>query len=192
MMGKEGLSGEALTGEGDIWLPEARRLPSANFNLRPAQTDVSLLVIHNISLPPGEFGGDSIERFFTNNLDHRLHPFFKEIADVRVSAHLLIRRDGSVVQFVPLNKRAWHAGVSLFEGRENCNDFSVGIELEGTDTCPYTDLQYDALSRLTPAIQGYYPQITPDRIIGHSQIAPERKTDPGPAFDWLRYLGNLR
>lgn len=175
----------------DIWLDGVIRKPSPNFNQRPENITVDLLVIHNISLPPGQFGGDSIERFFTNCLDHSLHPFFKEIEGVEVSAHLLIRRDGSVIQFIPLNQRAWHAGLSSFQGRENCNDFSIGIELEGTDTCPYTDEQYSALESLTRVIQGYYPAITPDNITGHSDIAPGRKTDPGDAFDWKRYRQHL-
>lgn len=177
--------------ETDIWLDGVIKRPSPNFNQRPDPEDVDLLVIHNISLPPGQFGGDSIERFFTNCLDHSLHPFFKEIEGVEVSAHLLVRRDGSVIQFVPLNRRAWHAGRSQFEGRENCNDFSIGIELEGTDTCPYTDEQYIALAKLTSDIQQLYPKITNDRITGHSDIAPGRKTDPGEAFDWERYRSLL-
>ncbi|MFG1488796.1 1,6-anhydro-N-acetylmuramyl-L-alanine amidase AmpD [Oceanospirillum sp. HFRX-1_2] len=175
----------------DIWLDGVSHRPSPNFNQRPDSEDIDLLVIHNISLPPGQFGGDSIERFFTNCLDHTLHPFFKEIEGVEVSAHLLVRRDGSVVQFVPLNKRAWHAGRSAFQGREECNDFSIGIELEGTDSCPYTDEQYLALAKLTCDIQRHYPRITCDRITGHSDIAPGRKTDPGESFDWARYRSLL-
>lgn len=175
----------------DVWLKGVSRRPSPNFNQRPNECDVDLLVIHNISLPPGQFGGDCIERFFTNCLDHSLHPFFKEIEGVEVSAHLLVRRDGSVVQFVPLNQRAWHAGRSVFQGRGECNDFSIGIELEGTDICPYTDEQYLALARLTCDIQQLYPKITRDRITGHCDIAPGRKTDPGEAFDWDRYRSLL-
>lgn len=176
----------------DLWLPGVKPCPSPNFNSRPAGERVSLLVIHNISLPPGQFGGDAIERFFSNCLDHSAHPFYREIEGVEVSAHLLIRRDGSVVQFVPLNRRAWHAGRSCFAGRDNCNDFSVGIELEGTDTCPYTDQQYLSLQQVTLQVQNLFPDITCERITGHSDIAPGRKTDPGPAFDWSRYLNSLR
>ncbi len=177
--------------ETDIWLDDVIKRPSPNFNQRPDPEDVDLLVIHNISLPPGQFGGDSIERFFTNCLDHSLHPFFKEIEGVEVSAHLLVCRDGSVIQFVPLNHRAWHAGRSRFQGRENCNDFSIGIELEGTDTSPYNVEQYIALAKLTSDIQQLYPKITNDRITGHSDIAPGRKTDPGEAFDWEHYRSLL-
>lgn len=175
----------------DLWLSGICHRPSPNYNARPDDTAVDLLVIHNISLPPGEFGGDSIEHFFTNRLDPDRHPFFREIAQMKVSAHLLVRRDGSVIQFVPLNQRAWHAGRSAFQGRQECNDFAIGIELEGTDTTPYTDQQYAALSSLTHRIQQHYPEITAERITGHSDIAPGRKTDPGPAFDWPRYLGSL-
>lgn len=175
----------------DIWLADTRHRPSPNYNARPASAVVDLLVIHNISLPPGQFGGDSIERFFTNGLDHSAHPFFATIKGIEVSAHLLIRRDGSAIQFVPLNKRAWHAGRSAFKDRVECNDFSIGIELEGTDTTDYTDQQYQKLKQLTLEIQGHYPKITVDRITGHSDIAPGRKTDPGPCFDWQRYLRSL-
>ncbi|WP_028304660.1 1,6-anhydro-N-acetylmuramyl-L-alanine amidase AmpD [Oceanospirillum maris] len=175
----------------DIWLPDGIRRPSPNFNLRPDPLMVDLLVIHNISLPPGQFGGDDIERFFTNCLDHSRHPFFKEIEGLEVSAHALIHRDGRVTQFVPLNKRAWHAGRSVFQGRENCNDFSIGIELEGSDNCPYSPQQYQSLAQVTCEICDYYPKITTDRIVGHSDIAPGRKTDPGPAFDWVRYRNSV-
>ena len=169
------------------WLGEARHCPSPNCNERPDASDVSLLVIHNISLPPGEFGGASIEAFFCNTLDCDAHPYFDQLRDLQVSAHLLIRRDGELVQFVPLAQRAWHAGVSEFEGRDNCNDFSIGIELEGTDEEAYTDQQYNALVRVSRQIMAEYPLIEPGRICGHSDIAPGRKTDPGPAFDWDRY-----
>ncbi|UTA48891.1 1,6-anhydro-N-acetylmuramyl-L-alanine amidase AmpD [Simiduia sp. 21SJ11W-1] len=171
----------------DHWLIGARRCVSPNFNDRPAQTSISLLVIHNISLPPGEFGGADIERLFTNSLDTRAHPFYAELEGLEVSAHAYIRRDGELVQFVPLNRRAWHAGQSFFEGRENCNDFSIGIELEGADDIPYTQAQYDVLATLTRTLMQAYPDILPRRIVGHSDIAPERKTDPGPAFDWAYY-----
>ncbi|OOV86980.1 1,6-anhydro-N-acetylmuramyl-L-alanine amidase AmpD [Oceanospirillum linum] len=176
----------------DVWLAGVARNPSPNFNQRPEGVDVELLVIHNISLPPGEFSGNYIEQFFTNCLDHSYHPFFKEIEGIEVSAHLLVRRDGSLIQFVPLNQRAWHAGQSSFRGRKNCNDFSIGIELEGTDTCPYTDEQYAALAQVTGEIRQYYPKITTDNIAGHSEIAPGRKTDPGQAFDWARYRSQLK
>lgn len=174
----------------DIWLNTARRVPSPNFNQRPDQ-QVSLLVIHNITLPPEQFGGDYVERFFTNTLDHKEHPFFEQLKGFEVSAHLYIRRDGELIQFVPLNKRAWHAGQSEYQGRSNCNDFSIGIELEGYDRCPYTPAQYDCLHNTTKQIMHHYPMITAERITGHSHIAPGRKTDPGPAFDWSRYLESL-
>lgn len=180
-----------MTAQTDIWLPDARRTPSPNCDDRPPGISVDLLVIHNISLPPGQFGGEAIEAFFQNRLDPSAHPYFAEIAPLRVSAHLLIRRDGHTLQFVPLNRRAWHAGQSCFQGRERCNDFSIGIELEGTDDTPFSDRQYDRLIELTRAIQILYPSITPERITGHSDIAPGRKTDPGPCFEWQRYLERL-
>ena len=175
----------------DIWLRSARKLASPNFDERP-DDNVDLLVIHNISLPPGQFQGNHIEDFFCNRLDPGLHPYFETIADMRVSAHLLIRRDGQVIQFVPLNRRAWHAGVSSFQGRESCNDYSIGIELEGTDDLPYTEPQYRKLAEVTELIRRHYPAITKQRITGHCNIAPKRKTDPGPAFDWADYLGRLK
>ena len=159
-------------------------LLSPNFNERPEAAIVSLLVVHNISLPPGQYGGGYVEQFFTNQLPVNDDPFFQEIKDLQVSAHLLIERTGRVVQFVPLHKRAWHAGVSCYQGVPNCNDFSVGIELEGTDVEPYTPEQYAQLVELAIAIQAEFPAITNERIVGHSDIAPGRKTDPGPAFDW--------
>ena len=165
------------------WLKEAVHCPSPNFNARPAVA-VSLLVIHNISLPPGEFGTGCVQQFFQNSLDPNAHPYFASIAHLSVSAHFFIERTGQVTQFVSCNDRAWHAGVSCFEGVENCNDFSIGIELEGTDDTPYTDAQYQALKTLIKQIQHAYPYITHERICGHSDIAPTRKTDPGPAFDW--------
>jgi AmpD protein len=169
------------------WLGTARHCLSPNRDERPSGVTVDLLVIHNISLPPGEFGGPWIENLFTNRLDPEAHPYFRELTGLRVSAHLLIRRDGSLIQYVPLHQRAWHAGASRFEGREGCNDFSIGIELEGTDDAPYTDAQYRTLTQATREIMARYPAITPERIRGHSDIAPERKSDPGPAFDWLRF-----
>ncbi|MEH6469482.1 MAG: 1,6-anhydro-N-acetylmuramyl-L-alanine amidase AmpD [Porticoccus sp.] len=170
------------------WLVEARRVLSPNFNSRPAQTGVSLLVIHNISLPPGQFGGPYICDFFTNSLDTSCHPYFEEISDLKVSAHLLIDREGNLIQFVSFDDRAWHAGESCYEDMNNCNDYSIGIELEGADNMPYSDHQYDVLAALTRTLSIQYPTITKQRIVGHSDIAPGRKTDPGPAFDWQRYF----
>ena len=170
----------------------ARWLASPNADERPSGIEPDLLVIHNISLPPGQFGGPWIERLFQNQLAPQAHPFFAQIAHVRVSAHLLIRRDGELLQFVALQRRAWHAGRSAFEGRSECNDYSIGIELEGSDRVAYTDLQYQCLIQTTTIIQSRYPQITSRRITGHEQIAPGRKTDPGPAFDWTRYRTALR
>jgi N-acetyl-anhydromuramoyl-L-alanine amidase len=159
-------------------------IPSPNFNDRPPETIIDLLVIHGISLPPGQFGGPAINALFTNTLDPNADPSFKEIASIPVSSHLLIRRDGSVIQYVPFDKRAWHAGVSSFQGRSNCNDYSIGIELEGVDTIPYEKNQYQQLINLVSALIRVYPAITLERIVGHCDIAPSRKTDPGPAFDW--------
>lgn len=166
------------------WLLEAKHCASPNFNSRPPHATVDLLVIHNISLPPGEFGGDHVEALFCNRLDCAAHPALAELQGVEVSAHLFIDRAGAITQFVSLHDRAWHAGKSQFEARENCNDFSIGIELEGTDTVPYTHQQYAQLSAVVRALCDYFPQLTSARIVGHSDIAPERKTDPGPAFDW--------
>ena len=175
----------------DGWLNGALRVESPNCDERPEGVIVSLLVIHNISLPPGQFGGDNIESLFCNQLDASRHPYFETICDLRVSAHLLIDREGAITQFVPFHRRAWHAGVSCFDGVEKCNDFSIGIELEGTDDLPYTDRQYETLEQVTSAVCRTYPRITPQRITGHEHIAPGRKTDPGPAFDWQRYLSRL-
>ncbi|AZC16283.1 MULTISPECIES: 1,6-anhydro-N-acetylmuramyl-L-alanine amidase AmpD [Pseudomonas] len=172
------------------WCDGVRHCPSPNFNERPAG-EISLLVIHNISLPPGQFGTGKVQEFFQNRLDVTEHPYFAGIADLRVSAHFLIERDGAVTQFVSCLERAWHAGVSSFEGRETCNDFSLGIELEGTDELPFTDAQYQALNLLTEQLQAAFSAITPHRICGHSDIAPGRKTDPGQAFDWARYRAAL-
>lgn len=169
----------------------ARFVPSPNFDERPAGTGVDVLVIHNISLPPGRFGGDAIERLFCNTLDCTAHPFFRELEGLRVSSHLLIRRDGEILQFVPLHLRAWHAGQSQCEGRVRVNDFSIGIELEGTDYEPFETAQYGRLAQVTRAIMRRYPAITGERIYGHSDIAPGRKTDPGPHFDWPRYRASL-
>jgi len=171
----------------DGWLPAARRVPSPNWDERPPGSVVDLLVIHGISLPPGEFGGHAIDALFCNRLDPDAHPYFREVAHLRVSAHLLIGRDGRLTQYVDLNKRAWHAGPSCFAGREACNDFAIGIELEGSDDVPYKDVQYRVLAEATREIQARLPSIGSRRIVGHSDIAPGRKTDPGPAFDWGRF-----
>lgn len=158
--------------------------PSPNFNDRPEPCEVSLLVLHNISLPPKQFGGGYIQKFFCNQLQADGHPYFVMIADLKVSAHLLIDRNGHITQFVSFDDRAWHAGRSSFAGRVECNDYSIGIELEGDDDTPYEQAQYDCLRYLIPILQQAYPAITNDRITGHSDIAPGRKTDPGSAFDW--------
>jgi N-acetyl-anhydromuramoyl-L-alanine amidase len=162
----------------------ARWLPSPNFSARPDVCDISVLIVHNISLPPGEYGGGFVEAFFQNLLDGSQHPYFATIEQLRVSAHCYIDRVGAVTQFVNLRERAWHAGASVFDGRENCNDFSIGIELEGTDDTAYTQRQYETLAQLAARIMTLYPAITPERIVGHSDVAPGRKTDPGDAFDW--------
>lgn len=172
-------------------LVPATQLPSPNFNQRPDQEPVSLLVIHNISLPPGEFGSGHVQLFFQNQLPVEADPFYQQIKDLQVSAHLFIERTGEVTQFVDFDKRAWHAGKSQFDGRSECNDFSIGIELEGTDTEAYTDAQYQVLEQVTGALQQAYPKITKKRITGHSDIAPGRKTDPGPFFDWQRYKKSI-
>jgi AmpD protein len=162
----------------------ARFIPSPNSDERPPEAEIALLVVHNISLPPGEFGGDDIIRLFTNSLDFTAHPFYDTLRDARVSAHFLVRRTGELLQFVPCSRRAWHAGVSSWCGRPRCNDFSIGIELEGTDATPYAEAQYRQLTRLALALEQRYPIRD---IVGHSDIAPTRKTDPGPAFDWDRF-----
>ncbi len=171
----------------DGWLSTAQRCPSPNHNKRPEGTAIDLLVIHNISLPAGCFGAPYIEQLFTNCLDRDADPSFVELDGLEVSAHLFIRRDGSVIQFVPFSERAWHAGISCWQGRNNCNDFSIGIELEGTDTTPYEPVQYQVLAQVTKTLMTSYPTLTPQTITGHSDIAPGRKTDPGPAFDWHYY-----
>jgi len=173
------------------WCNGVHHCPSPNFNARPTG-EVSLLVIHNISLPPAQFKTGKVQAFFQNQLDVTEHPYFAGIADLRVSAHFLIERDGEVTQFVSCLDRAWHAGVSSFEGRDTCNDFSLGIELEGTDEQPFTDAQYVALVDLTRQLQSAFPAITTARICGHSDIAPGRKTDPGPYFQWPRYIAALQ
>lgn len=168
------------------WFTRARPVVSPNANERPSGAGMDLLVIHNISLPPDQYGGDEVEHFFCNRLDPRRHAYFQTIAHLKVSAHLFIRRCGELVQFVSVDRRAWHAGRSRFGSREHCNDFSVGIELEGSDTTPYTDSQYAVLAECCSALMNRFPAITEDRIVGHADIAPDRKTDPGPAFDWPR------
>ena len=177
--------GNGLTwlGGGDGRIAEARFVHSPNQDERPPGTSVDLLVIHAISLPPGEFGGGAIEALFTNRLDSAAHPYFREIAALRVSAHFLIRRDGQLLQFVACDRRAWHAGVSCWRGRERCNDFSIGVELEGCDDQPFEDIQYEKLRTLIPVLRQRYPL---SDVVGHSDVAPGRKTDPGPCFDWSR------
>lgn len=165
------------------WLDGAERIDSPNHDARPAGVAVSLIVIHAISLPPGQFGGNAIAEFFTNRLVATAHPYFAAIADRRVSAHFLIRREGAVAQFVACEARAWHAGISCWRGAERCNDFSVGIELEGDDSSDFTMAQYAALKRLLAALRQRYPDVA---VAGHADIAPGRKTDPGPHFDWDR------
>ena len=172
-------------------LTGVRQCLSPNHDERPQADDISLLVIHGISLPPGQFGGPYVEELFCNRLDPAAHPFFAEIHELRVSAHLFIRRSGRMIQFVPFARRAWHAGQSSFLGRERCNDFSIGIELEGTDDRRYTNSQYRSLLRVSRLILRHYPNIDTSRIAGHCDIAPGRKTDPGPGFAWRSYLRAL-
>lgn len=162
----------------------ARQIASPNCDPRPAGVEADLIVVHGISLPPGEFGGPWIDRLFTNSLPADVHPYFAEVDSLRVSAHLAVRRDGAVTQYVRFTERAWHAGRSAYLGRQECNDFSVGVELEGTDTLPYEPAQYHALATVVAALCAAYPRLSPARLVGHSDIAPGRKTDPGPAFDW--------
>jgi len=175
------------TVDADGWLSGAERRLSVNRDARPPSTGVDLLVVHSISLPPGVFGGHWIDDLFLSRLDPQAHPYFRRIAGLRVSAHLLIRRDGRCIQYVPFGERAWHAGASSFAGRERCNDFSIGIELEGTDDSPFEPRQYRVLAEAALAIMVTYPAIRPDLIVGHSDIAPGRKTDPGPCFDWVLF-----
>lgn len=172
---------------GSGWLYPVREVPSPNCDNRPAGAPIDVLVIHAISLPPGEFGGHGIDRLFTNTLEPDEHPYYREIAGLRVSSHVLIDRAGRVTQYVSFRDRAWHAGASCFAGREACNDFSIGIELEGADDVPYSENQYSVLADMTRLLQYHYPDITDDHIVGHCDIAPGRKTDPGPAFDWTYY-----
>jgi AmpD protein len=173
------------------FLDGARQVPSPNYDARPADAVIDSLIIHAISMPPGEYGGTDIEQLFCNNLDFARHPFYREIDGITVSAHLLVRRDGQIIQFVPFQERAWHAGASSLEGRERVNDYSIGIELEGSDYSPFEEAQYRTLAEVTCALCAAYPGITPQRIVGHADIAPERKTDPGPYFNWARYRREL-
>ncbi len=173
---------DLITGLLDI----ARYLPSPHYNERPKNMPIDMIVIHNISLPPGQFGRGAVEKFFCAELDMTSHPYFSTIANLKVSAHLFITRQGEVVQFVPFTQRAWHAGESNFQGRSQCNDFSIGIELEGTDELPFDERQYVILNKIVQLLAQTYPAITQERIVGHSDIAPGRKTDPGVAFDWSR------
>lgn len=173
------------------WLEEARQVISPNQDERPEPADISLLVVHGISLPPGVFGGNHIDRLFTNTLDPAAHPYFAGIAGERVSAHILINREGGLTQYVPFSRRAWHAGPSEFRGRQCCNDFSIGIELEGCDDQPYTEDQYRTLAALTRVLMSRWPAIKREHIVGHCDIAPGRKTDPGPVFDWNHYFSLL-
>ncbi|MCL9781042.1 1,6-anhydro-N-acetylmuramyl-L-alanine amidase AmpD [Vibrio sp. S4M6] len=173
------------------WLTDVKVVPSPHFDSRQSDKDISLLVIHNINLPPGQFGGDDIEQFFKGELDSTAHPYFAFIHEMKVSAHCLIKRDGEVIQFVSFQDRAWHAGVSSFAGRAQCNDYSIGIELEGSDFVPYTQAQYQSLAKVTREIMQTFPAITLSRITGHQYIAPGRKSDPGLVFDWQKYRGLL-
>lgn len=173
-------------------LAPARQVASPNFNERPAGVTADLIVIHGISLPPGEYGGPWIDRLFTNALPAAEHEYFRKIEGLKVSSHVLIRRDGECVQYVPFHRRAWHAGTSSYAGRDACNDFSIGIELEGVDDAPYEAEQYAALARVIVALCAAYPALSTERLAGHSDIAPGRKTDPGEAFDWPRLRALLR
>jgi AmpD protein len=175
----------------DGWLNSAKRCVSPNYNERPVNTDISLLVLHNISLPAGCYGTGYVEQLFANCLDCHAHESFADLAGLEVSSHLFIDRQGQLTQFVPFQQRAWHAGTSCYQGRENCNDFSIGIELEGVDDSPYTEQQYQCLVQVTVALLNSYPALNVDKIVGHSDIAPGRKTDPGPAFDWQYFRTQL-
>ena len=175
----------------DHIVSNASYMPSPNHDLRPKEADISLIVIHCISLPPGVYEGSQIEDFFLNKLDISQHEYFNSIKDLKVSSHLLIKRDGGITQFVPFNKRAWHAGISSFDGVEDCNNFSIGIELEGTEDSEFTDQQYNSLMEITKLLLLNYPNLSKEKIVGHSEIAPNRKTDPGKLFNWKRYLKNV-
>jgi len=174
------------------WLATARHVPSPNCDDRPAGVEPTLIVVHGISLPPDEFGGPYIDQLFTNQLNWHAHPYFRQIEGIRVSSHVLIRRDGEVVQYVPFERRAWHAGVSSYQGRERCNDFSIGIELEGADHLAYEPAQYRELARVITTLCRAYPSLSRQHIVGHSDVAPGRKTDPGETFDWPRLRAMLQ
>ena len=171
------------------WVSGLRHIATPNCDRRPPDTTIDMLVIHNISLPPGEFGGSAIAQLFTNTLDLAAHPYYAQLKDLKVSAHFLIRRNGEIMQFVPCIKRAWHAGVSSWQERTACNDFSIGVEMEGSDHVPFSDPQYTALIKLTQRLKCAYPI---RYVVGHSDIAPGRKTDPGQYFDWTRYLASVK
>ena len=175
----------------DHIVSNASYMPSPNHDLRPEEADISLIVIHCISLPSGVYEGNQIEDFFLNKVDISQHEYFNSIKDLKVSSHLLIKRDGGIIQFVPFNKRAWHAGISSFDGVEDCNNFSIGIELEGTEDSEFTDQQYNSLMEITKLLLLNYPNLSKEKIVGHSEIAPNRKTDPGKLFNWKRYLKNV-
>lgn len=168
------------------WFNGLAKVQSPNFDERPIEEDISLIVVHCISLPPDQFGGDYIDQLFCNQLNPEEHCYFKEIYQLKVSAHLLIKRCGEVIQYVPFNKRAWHAGESNYKGRSRCNDFSIGIELEGTETTEYTDEQYKQLVSVIKSLLSHYPKLSAEYLVGHCDIAPGRKTDPGESFDWSR------
>lgn len=185
------MSDELILDADSGWLQGVRRSPSPNFDERPPSSEPELIVIHSISLPAGHFGTPHVEALFCNCLDVSAHPSFPEIAAMRVSAHALIRRDGELIQFVPFSKRAWHAGVSCYDGRDCCNDFSIGIELEGCDWQPFENDQYRRLASLAGRLMATWPAIGVERLVGHSDIAPGRKTDPGPHFDWGKLRGLL-
>ncbi len=173
------------------WINTARRVISPNCDMRPGNIEINLLVIHCISLPPDTFGGTWIDALFTNTLDSDFHPYFKELKELKVSSHLLIRRTGEIVQYVPFDKKAWHAGKSTYEGVANCNDYSIGIELEGSENLPYEEIQYKILADTTRALLTNYPGLSSGRIVGHCDIAPQRKKDPGPYFNWEKYRSTI-
>lgn len=174
----------------DGWFIKAQKTASPNYNARPENTLINAIIIHSISLPPGCYEGDDISLFFTNALDCNTDPFYDAIRDLQVSSHLLIRRNGELIQYVSLYDRAWHAGQSQLDGESDCNNFSIGIELEGTDNSPFDNAQYDTLNGVISALRDYFPAIRPERIVGHSQIAPGRKTDPGSGFEWQKLSMN--
>ena len=174
------------------WLDPSTKVLSPNFDERPEEEDISLIVIHCISLPPNQFGGAYISQLFCNQLDPAEHNYFEEIHELKVSAHLLIKRNGEVIQFVPFNKRAWHAGTSSYKDRHRCNDYSIGIELEGTELIEYSDKQYKKLILIIKTLLNQYPELCEKRIVGHCNIAPERKTDPGKSFDWTKLTAALQ